>query len=233
MTKSLFLHVFLPVMERWRHRRRGFGKSSGAMALTAILVAAMPARAADDQRRHNEFEITPFVGYLSGGDFEDPADNTERDLDDAGDFGIIFNAAAAGDYWRHYELLYAQQGTQLSGVTTPDVDVKYLQIGGIVSNPDAVHVIPYFGLTIGGTQFSPDEIGLDDETKLSFSVAGGLRIPITDHFGLRFDVRAFVTLLDSDGDLFCVSSSGLTCRIRAKSDTFVQYSGALGFVVGF
>ena len=65
------------------------------------------------------------------------------------------------------------------------------------------------------------------------SIAGGVRIPITDHFGVRLDVRAFLTVLDSESDLFCVSSSGLTCTIRAKSDTFLQYSANLGVTVGF
>ena len=65
-------------------------------------------------------------------------------------------------------------------------------------------------------------------------MAGGVRIPITEHIGVRLDVRAFVTLLDSDSDIFCVSSAGLTCRIQAKSATsFLQYSANLGVTVGF
>jgi hypothetical protein len=113
------------------------------------------------------------------------------------------------------------------------MDVQYLQVGGIVSYPDATRVIPYFGLTVGAARFSPDAPGLDDETKLAASIAGGFRVPITDHIGVRLDLRAFVTVLDSEGDLFCVSNAGLTCNISAKSDTFLQYSAALGVTVGF
>jgi hypothetical protein len=130
-------------------------------------------------------------------------------------------------------LLYSTQSTSVDGATPIDMDVQYLQIGGIVSHPDATRVIPYFGLTVGAARFSPDAPGLDDETKLAASIAGGFRVPITDHFAVRLDLRAFVSVLDTDGDLFCVSDGGVTCNISAKSDTFLQYSAALGVTVGF
>ncbi len=210
-------------------RNRIFSGSAVA-ATAALLCLASPAQAQEPQR-YNDFEFTPFAGYMAGGEFEDPTDDSDRDLDEDNNFGLIVDAAA--DYWRHYELLYTSQSTRLEGTTPFDMDVEYLQIGGTVSYPDATRVIPYFGMTVGAARFSPDQAGLDDETKLAFSVAGGVRVPISDHFGVRFDVRAFVTVLDTEGDLFCVSSEGLTCNVRAKSDTFLQYSANLGVTVGF
>jgi opacity protein-like surface antigen len=208
------------------------GLSSWSLAAAAAAgLAWAPAQAQEEPPHVNTFELTPFVGFMGGGEFEDPVDESDRDLDEDTSFGLIANAAV--DAWRHYELVYAQQGTTLDGATPTDMDVQYLQIGGIVSHPDSRYVIPYFGLTVGAARFSPDEAGLDDETKLAFSAAGGVRVPITDHIGVRLDLRAFITLLESDGDLFCVSSSGLTCHIRAKSDTLLQYSAALGVTVGF
>jgi len=62
---------------------------------------------------------------------------------------------------------------------------------------------------------------------------GGLRIPINKNFGVRLDLRVFGTVLDSESDIFCVSSGGLTCRIKAKGDFFVQYSANLGVTYGF
>jgi opacity protein-like surface antigen len=202
-----------------------------AMAGAALLCLASPVRAAEQRKHVNDFEFTPFIGYMAGGEFEDPADDSDRDLDEDNNFGLIVNAAV--DSWRAYELLFTSQSTQLDGTTPIDMDVQYLQIGGTVSYPDATRVIPYFGMTVGAARFSPDGAGLDDETKVAFTVAGGVRVPITEHFGVRLDLRAFVTVLDTDGDLFCVSDGGLTCNIRAKSDTFLQYSANLGFTVGF
>lgn len=202
------------------------------IALCAALFVALPAMASEPERAHNRFEFTPFAGYMAGGAFEDPADGAERDLDEGTNRGLIVDIAA--EHWRHYELLYSDLDTEVDGETPFDMGVRYLQIGGIVSHPDMRRVVPYFGMTVGAARFSPDEPGLDDETKFAFTAGGGVRIPITDHFGVRLDARAFVTVLDSEGDLFCVSdSAGAECRIRAKSDTFVQYAASLGVIVGF
>jgi Outer membrane protein beta-barrel domain len=202
-----------------------------AIGAAAVLAGATPALAQEHDVKYNPVEITPFVGFMFGGEFEDPVDGSDRDLDGDTNFGVIFNYAV--EHWRHYELLYSMQSTQLDGVDPLDMDVQYLHIGGTVSYEEATRVIPYFGMTVGATHFSPDATGLDDETKLSFSVAGGIRVPITDHIGVRFDARAFITLFDAESEIFCVSAGGATCRIKAKSDAFLQYGAMLGVIVGF
>ncbi len=206
--------------------------SGTVIAVAALLCRVSPARA-EEPREYNNFEFTPFVGYLAGGEFEDPTDNSDRDLDAASDFGIIIDAAA--EWWRHYEMLYVRQNTEVDGFEPFDMDVEYLQFGGTVSYPDtqAKYLIPYFGMTVGAARFSPDGAGLDDETKFALTLGGGLRVPITKNFGVRLDLRAFGTVLDSDSAIFCVSSGGLTCRIKAKGDFFLQYAANLGFTVGF
>jgi opacity protein-like surface antigen len=208
---------------------------SGSVATTAaaLLCLATSSARAQEQKQYNNWEFTPFVGYMAGGEFEDPTDESDRDLDAGTSYGLFVDAAA--EWWRHYEMLYLRQGTQVDGFETFDMDVEYLQFGGTVSYPDveAMHVIPYFGMTVGAARFSPDQAGLDDETKFAFTVGGGLRVPITDHFGVRLDLRAFATVMDSDSDIFCVSSAGATCRVKVKSDLFLQYSANLGITVGF
>jgi opacity protein-like surface antigen len=205
--------------------------ASAALGVT-LMAAAATAAAQAPAEDYKTYEITPFVGYMGGGKFEDPATSTDRDVDEDTDFGVIFNIAA--DRWRHYEFLYAQQSTQVAGATPMDLDIQYLQIGGTVSSPDAERVIPYFGITVGAARFNPDGPGLDDETKLAFSIAGGVKVPITDNIGVRFDARAFVSLLETDGNIFCVSDNGAgTCAIRTKSDTLFQYSANLGLIVAF
>jgi hypothetical protein len=222
---------------KWFFPRRISSRTGGRAGLRAVLGMVLLAAAgtASAQQRNDDYpnwQITPVIGYMAGGEFEDPTSNTDRDLDEDTNVGIIFNAAV--DRWRHYELLYTQQSTQVSGTAPLDLDVQYLQVGGTVSSPDTERVIPYFGLTVGAARFSPDQSGMSDETKLAFSVAGGFKVPITDHLGLRFDARAFVSLLDSDGNIFCVSDNGAgTCAVRTKSDTFLQYSAGLGLIVAF
>jgi hypothetical protein len=205
---------------------------AGSVAAAATLGLSLPAQA-EEPKEYNNFEVTPIVGYLAGGEFEDPTDSSDRNLDAGTDFGIIMDAAA--DLWRHYEMLYVRQSTKVDGVEPFDMDVEYLQFGGTVSYPDTEynHVIPYFGMTVGAARFSPDGTGLNDETKFAATLGGGLRIPINKRFGVRLDLRAFGTLFNSDSEIFCVSSAGLTCRIKAKGDFFLQYSANLGVTIGF
>lgn len=208
--------------------RRGLRTALGLALFTAAGAASAQQRA----EPYKDWEITPFIGFMAGGEFEDAATNTDRNVDEDNDFGVIFNAAV--DHWRHYELLYVQQGTQIGGASPFDLDVQYLQIGGTVMYQDAERVFPYFGITVGGARFSPDGPGLDDETKFAFSVGAGFKVPITEHLGVRFDARGFVSLLDTDGNIFCASNNGAgTCAIRTKSDTFFQYHAALGLIFAF
>lgn len=197
-----------------------------------LLAAAASASAQQAKEEYWNWEITPFYGYMGGGAFEDSTTNTDRDLEADSSFGVFFNAAA--DQWRHYELFYLKQGTSIEGSVPMDLDAEYLQLGGTVMYQDAETVIPYFGMTIGAARLSPDGPGLDDETRFALSLGGGFKVPVTDHIGVRFDARAFLTFLDSSGSVFCASDAGVgTCAIRAKSDTFVQYQAALGVIIGF
>jgi opacity protein-like surface antigen len=201
-----------------------------SLALIASVCATTVASAAEPT--YNDYEITPIIGFSVGGEFEDPVDGSDLDVEEDTSFGLIFNIAA--DEWRHYEFLLSNLSSSVEADTPFDIDIQYLQIGGTVSSPDAERVIPYFGMTVGAARLSPDQAGLDDETKFALTVGAGMKIPITDRIGVRFDARAFITLFDTDSDIFCISSGGAgTCRIKAKSDTFVQYSAALGITVGF
>jgi opacity protein-like surface antigen len=204
-----------------------------ASLMAGLLTASVAFSAESNKRVETNFEITPFYGQMGGGKFEDPADSSDRDVASDSNWGVFLDLNAEVPE-RQYELLYTQQSTEVEGATPLDMDIQYLHIGGIVNFTDVKHAVPYFGMTVGATRFSPDLSGLDEETKISFSAGGGVKIPITDHIGIRFDARAFVTLLDTDGDLFCVASNGdTTCRISASSDTLLQYHATLGIIAAF
>ena len=81
---------------------------------------------------------------------------------------------------------------------------------------------------------SPDRDGFDDETDFSLSLAGGLKIPLSDSIALRLEARAFLTFFDSDSSVFCVSAPpNAACDIRAESDSFLQFTTSIGVTAGF
>lgn len=206
--------------------------SIGSALALGLLAAAGTASAQQPAQDYSSWEFTPFYGYMGGGSFEDSTTGVARDLDEDNSYGLIIDAAA--DQWRHYELMYVKQGTRIEGTVPMDLDVEYLQIGGTVSYEDATTVIPYFGMTLGAARLSPSGPGLSDETNFALSAGGGFKVPVSKHFAVRFDARAFLTLLNTSGNIFCASDNGAgTCAIRAKSDTFLQYQAALGVTYGF
>lgn len=215
-------------------QRLGQARAPFGCGLLSLLVTTVAVAAETSSPHRNNFEITPFIGVMGGGKFRDGADTIDRDVKSDTDYGLIFNADA-DSYERQYEVLYARQSSEVEGLTPLDIDIQYLHIGGLVNFTDtSPYVVPFFGLTIGATRFKPDATGLDTATKLSFSAGGGLKIPVTNHIGIRLDARAFVTAMNGKADVFCASgSSGGTCLIRAQSDTFVQYSLGLGVIAGF
>lgn len=233
-------------MRKWLFGRQIFERSQaarrcGALACSLTATLAMAATAqAQGVNDVNEVEITPFIGYTVGGEFEDPGDPTtssddiDRDVQEDQNFGVIVNLNADGPD-RQYELLYSQQDTQIEGDAPLGLKVEYLQIGGIVNFMENPRVIPFFGITVGGARFTPDGPSTQSETKLAFGIGGGLKVPLTDHIGIRLDTRAFISLFDTDASVFCVSNPSVAsgCSIRAKSDTVIQYTGNLGITFGF
>jgi hypothetical protein len=171
------------------------------------------------------FEITPFVGFRMGGDFE--VDETDRDVDieDSRAFALALN-------WRideasQYELFLARQPTELetaSALGTIDLDVDYLHIGGTVAASTPHLLQPYLIGTLGATLLRPDAPAVGDESHFSISLGGGLRIPVRRNFSLRLEARGYVSFVDTDSAIFCRSDEeGALCAIRARGSAFVQY----------
>jgi hypothetical protein len=203
---------------------------------TAALLATPLVAQADSPR----FEFTPFVGGRAGGGFDiAAADGTDSSVDlDAGmSYGLDLGLYRDGQSF--YELLYSTQSTSLDSkdplLDGVDLRIDYLQFGGTAFFPiDSDLYVPYLSLTIGATFMEPDYGGYDSETLFSGSLGGGFRIPFNDNVALNLGVRGYLTFVDSDTDLFCVSNSQEAgCLVRSSGSTFFQAEGQLGLSVRF
>src|SRR5262245_38975186 len=97
--------------------------AAAALSMSAMFIAAPACAQRDDDpgRPVNEFEITPFGGYTVGGEFEDPSDSSDRDLEDSVSFGATVDFTTE-DPSRHYELLYMNQRTEVEAGSKLDID---------------------------------------------------------------------------------------------------------------
>jgi hypothetical protein len=194
----------------------------------AGVAASLPAGAAPF-----EFEITPSVGLRLFGEFEDPVSTDSVDIDESASFSLAFDIEYSPD--EAWQLFYSRQSTEVSDVNPAlDLDVEYLQIGGVAEFPlEGDMFIPYAVGTIGAARFSPGG-NLDDETKFAFTLGGGWKYYFNDHFGLRFEGRGYVSIFDSDASVFCVSDQGAaSCLLRTSGSLVWQLEAQAGFTYRF
>jgi hypothetical protein len=205
------------------------------LALCLASLAVVGARA-DTPR----FEITPYVGYRMGGNFDasSTSGSTESaDLDPARSYGI--DLGLYRDAYSFYEALYSRQEASVDSndplLAKLDVNVEYFHVGGTAFfDGEFQHAVPFVSLTIGATHLSPRQGSYDDETKFSGSLAGGLRVPFNDRVAATLGLRGYLTFVDSDTDIFCVSGpNGGSCLLRSSGSTFFQGEAQLGLTVRF
>jgi hypothetical protein len=66
-------------------------------------------------------------------------------------------------------------------------------------------------------RLTPDAASLSRETRWSFNLGGGVRIPVATHVRLRLEARGYLTWLGGNANVFCAGG----CSIAAKSKALV------------
>lgn len=204
-----------------------------ALAAPTLILCLVSAPVVSQESVRPPIEIMPFGGFRLGGEFEDSENERDTDIDEAASYGFTLRVRPNAE--NEWELLYSRQATETeseAGVDPLDVDIEYLHIGGTYF-PSEYSYAPYVLGGLGVTRLSPKPGELDDETAFSMSLGAGMRFPITEHFALRLEGRAYATFLDTDSAIFCASDGGGACAIRASSSTFLQFEGVLGFAFWF
>ena len=198
-----------------------------------MLLLSLPAAA---QESNFGFEITPYIGYRIGGEFDNDEGGTNLDLDESSSYGLIFNWPSKGN--TEWEIFLSRQRAELDVaglfINQPviDLDIDYIQLGGTYLF-DGDRTIPFFVATIGASRFDPEESGLDTETYFAFTAGGGVKLLPNKRFGLRLEGRVFGTLVDSDTDLFCQGGAGATCLIQTSGNMLWQWELSAGLIVRF
>jgi opacity protein-like surface antigen len=208
------------------------------LALAAMTLIAtsfpLPAIAGD-------FEITPFAGYTWGGEFNDSVTGATLKVDETSNYGIMLDINLVDNNQEgqsQIELYFSRQATQLrtdtgtfTGNPLFNLDIEYYHIGGTYCiDSDSGKVIPFVVGTLGVTHMVPQGPGLDDLTKFSLSLGGGVKLFATDRIGLRLEGRWLGTLFNGSGSAFCTSG---TCAINVQGDVFSQFVANAGLIIAF
>jgi len=204
----------------------------GAGAVVLGLLACMSARAQDTVTPAPKFSIGAFVGYRGGGSGTDPTTGAEYQLAAAQSYGLVADFRVGP--FTEVEVLWSQQNTRVQQ-TAPvnaqlfDVNVGYYQIGGTyLFTTEGVQ--PFMVASLGATYISPQQAGYQSETKFSFGIGGGVKLPIGRHFGLRLEARAYGTVLNNDSSAVCTNGS---CLIHVSGNLMWQYEANAGVYLSF
>jgi len=177
------------------------------LLVTALMMlTAVPSAVADDR-----FEITPFIGYRFGGDFDNINDPNSRiravDVEDSEAYGLLFDINLGEN--GQIELSWASQSTNLTAkqYNGPNVDlgnsrVDYWHIGGNLLFGDSLDDgRGFLTFSIGATNINPDDFS--SETDFSFGFGGGMKFYFNDTLGVRLQAKLLSTYINSSSSWWC------------------------------
>jgi hypothetical protein len=171
-----------------------------------ILMAVGSLAAAD--ARAQSVQLTPFAGYQFGGSFQSPVLGVSASLKSSLSYGGTADFAI-GERWR-VELLYSRQPTELRAGSASVFDVNVERYMGGISEEKGEGRTRFFGVgLVGITRFVPGLDGFDSESRFTLGVGLGLKHFLSDHFGLRAELRGFYTFTEVDGGVFCSAGTCL------------------------
>jgi hypothetical protein len=210
------------------------GTSFFALILAGMASAIPSQAAAADELK---FEITPFVAYRFGGDFDVEGSTASYSIDDSEAFGLLFNLRQSSN--TQWEVLYSRQNTtaslrdSLATVPSVDMDIHVLQIGGTYQGSGET-VRPYLAMTLGGTYIKTTANGSQNDTFFSGSIGAGVSLIPSSRLGIRLEARAYGTLMNANTDLFCQTGPDMNvCAIRIDGSLLSQFEIFAGVIFRF
>lgn len=178
----------------------------------------------------DNYEITAVAGHRISDSLEDETNGTTIDLDETSSFAFILSSRRDADSF--YDFLFSRQDTILHDSSRPAplwVRLDYYHIGGTVYYENK-QLYPFAAGGLGFTRILSGDSGLSPETRLSMSIAGGLKFPLSDQVSLRLEARVYGTLIDANGSILCANGS---CAASLNGDMYLQFETSLGLAVAF
>jgi outer membrane beta-barrel protein len=191
--------------------------------LAFTLLAAAASAAATAQVREGTVEISPFAGYLFGGEFARGSTSVfdfEVQADDDATFGVRLGYNLTDSF----EMEFQASRTETAFVTKDnelfdpneqafgDLTIDYF-MGYGTFNFGRRRAVPYITIGAGVARLDPNVPGTNarKDTRFTASLGIGVKAFVNPHFGFRFDGRGYATSLgdrNDDDEFFCDDNDG-------------------------
>jgi len=205
-------------------------KAAGLLLALLVLLTASISNA-------NDYTITPFTGFRASDSLEGEEDATGEivkvNVDETSSFGFILSMRR--DRVSTYDLYFSRQDSKLFSRSADvpegglDVRIDYFHLGGTVDY-EADKLRPFATGGLGIARISPANDTSGTETKFSFSLGGGVKVPISENVGLRFEARALGITTSGDRRIFCSNGQ---CLVQFEGSLFLQYEASVGLSIAF
>lgn len=204
-------------------------------AIIFTIASALTQQAFAAPKQH---QINVLAGVAGAGSSKLESFNTHVKAKDGDALMLIYNAFAGfkdEDVHLYYEFLAAKTDItpvlNIEGSTREvTLDTTHLHVGGTYEWQSTKYLQPYFGMTFGHSSIESNT-GKDDGF-WGFSAATGFNIPISEHFAVRADARAFLMRWDNDTALLCAVSEE-PCEINLNDNSWLHHQFTLGAAFRF
>lgn len=193
------------------------------VGLLLLLLSTRPAAA--------QTSLTVYGGYRGGGSFQQTV-SPYASVDLKGGGAASLSLDWVIDASRQVQLFASRQASEIPATGSAPVvplTVSYLHLGGTNFIEGGVGQGSYVVGGLGMTILAPGLAGLSTEVRPSMNVGLGYQWPLAPSLALRFEVRGYITLVNSSANLFC--SGG--CVLSIKGDGLTQGEAMLGLAYSF
>lgn len=173
-----------------------------SFALAVIMAAAIQVNA-------QKIELTPFVGYETGAKIYFGSGDLR--ISDGLNYGGALNIGLGGG--RFAELSYSHMASDLyidgslGREDLCDLAVDYYSIGALQEMMPGAKATPYGLFSLGWVNYRPTSGDYISENKMHVSLAGGVKIKISERIGIRLQARLLMPLYFA-GTYFTVGGGG-------------------------
>jgi hypothetical protein len=232
---SNFLHEAVPALIL-TYNQSMMGSREKSFLLGFFLVSVLAA--VPDAVHAQSIEIEPFGGWQAGGGFGTQEGTVDIEADVV--YGVSVDVRIREDGF--LEFIYSRQDTSFEVASedpfdpfqtnkeTVDASVEYYQGGGVFEFAVENRALrPFVVLTAGVARLQAG--AGESEWWFSMGGGGGLKVFLSERWGIRFDARAWPTFLRGEGAFLCSLPGG--CLIGFDTAASWQGSATVGVILAF
>jgi len=188
-------------------RKKGIAEMGRKITLALLAIAVFGASEAWAQK----FEFAPFAGYRTGGSFNVEAERTTKiNVEGAAAYG--FSVGFGLDKSWQIEFIWSRAESEISerppdfaspAVKLYDASVDLYHVNLLWQHgatQDRLRPFAFGGL--GATHFKPEQ-DFSSETRFSLDFGAGIKLFLSDNFGIRLQGRVIPSLIKADSEIIC------------------------------